>query len=123
MSNWGLLPINGILIGIVCLEALGIMIYWWVKTRGSWMEWRAGRSLMGLLAIIVFVTGNAVINLFFVDDYLGKRWVYASLYAVMILALAGIWFAIRYELRTGGQSSRLATGPTPIIRAKEENNG
>lgn len=118
--NSDLLPINAILIAIVCFEALFIIIYWWYKTRGSWIEWRAGQSLMALLAVIFFITGNAVINLFVLDDYAAKRWVYASMYVVMILALAFVWLTIRYELKTGHKSSQLATGSTPTVEPKKK---
>lgn len=118
-----LLPINGWLMMIVSLTALAVIIYWWVATRGSWMEWPAGRALMGLLGIIVIISGWAAMNtLWLKGPYPGKAHLYFALYAALEVSLLIIGITIKREMRRGRERRRQVkrdkqTGPITVVVA------
>lgn len=117
-----LLPLNGIFMLAVAFTAIAVMSYWWIVTRGSWMHWPAGRSLMGLLLIIAGISGWAGINtLILPPRYEGKIISYFVLYAVLELALIVIGVTIHKEMKRG--KARLKrknpshTGPVTVTVA------
>lgn len=97
-----LLPLNGVVMFIVALTALGVIAYWWIATRGSWMQWPAGRSLMGLLLIITVIAGWAGLNTTVLPPkYDIKVPSYFILYGVLELALLIIGVTIHREMKRG----------------------
>lgn len=117
-----LLPINGWLMMIVSLTALAVIFYWWIATRGSWMEWPAGRALMGLLGIIVIISGWAAINtLWLQGPYPAKVYLYFALYTALEVSLLVIGITIKREMRRGRQrrqaKSEKQTGPITVVVA------
>lgn len=109
----GLQPINVVLIGSVTLAAASVMAYWWVKTRGTWWRWPAGRSLMALLGIITAITGNAVIHSVIRFPPEVKTITYSILYVMMLSSISLIGGTIRAEMIRGQQRNRRATDRTP----------
>lgn len=118
-----LLPLNGWFMLLVSGTAAAIVIYWWVVTRGSWMQWPAGRSLMGLLLIITVITAWAGLNTFVLPPrYDGKILSYFALYAIFEVALIVIGATIHREMKRG--KARLKqkkphnpSGPVSVIVA------
>lgn len=97
-----LLPINGIIIAAVFVAALAVIIYWHRVTRGSWKDWPAGRSLMGLLTVIVLISGMAATNVLFLPPaWPGKVVVYLALYSLVFVALIYIGGTIHHEMKRG----------------------
>lgn len=98
-----LYTINFILIGLVSVTALVIMIYWHRATNGGWKDHPSGRSLMGLLGIIMFITANAAVQTLLPGWVpLGARATfYFLLYGVFIFALIKIGLTIRNEVHRG----------------------
>lgn len=98
-----LLLVNYLLIGCVSLVALTIMIYWNKVTGGSWRRlggWRfhaSGKSLMGLLGIVFFITFNAAIQGLFIAPLVVKATFYFMLYIAFIVSLIKIGLTIRNE--------------------------
>lgn len=118
-----LLPLNAAVIGLVALVTLGLMAYWHFRTRGSWKEWPAGRSLMQLFAVIFILTGNAAINIL-VPPYPWKIHLYFGLYILLFVALIRIGFTIRSEMRKGlareaAAAKKPKTGPVTVVVASE----
>lgn len=126
-----LYTINFILIGAVSLTALVIMGYWnhatggriiprrgepW-RPLGGWRYHPSGRSLMGLLAIVMFITFNAAFQGLLALPLMVKAVFYFGLYLVFIYSLARIGFTIRDEVRRGRrhQSNLPETGDINII--------
>jgi uncharacterized membrane protein YfcA len=108
----------------VCFTAIGVIIYWWRATRGSWMDWPAGQSLMGLLAIIAVISGWAGLNTFVLPPrYEWKIFSYFVLYGVLELSLLWIGRTIRNEMRRGKarqvKKKVPATGPVTVVVATE----
>lgn len=95
--------INAVLIGAVSLVALTIMVYWHRATRGGWKLYPSGRSLMGLLGIIFFITLNAAVQITLPPSIplMAKAVFYFFLYLVFIFALVSIGLTIRKEIRIG----------------------
>lgn len=117
-----LTTLNGLLMFAVALVAAADMVYWWVKTRGTWRQWPAGRSLMGLLFIIVLISGWAGLNTsVFPKAYAWKSESYALLYLLLFTALLVIGFTIRSEMRKGKaplySKDPAQTGPVKVILA------
>ncbi|HEX9228848.1 MAG TPA: hypothetical protein VF885_19780 [Arthrobacter sp.] len=112
-----LYTINFILVGLVALTALVIMAYWNHATGGrfrrgpdgrrriigGWRDHSAGRSLMGLLAIIFLITGNAAVQWLVAQavPMPVRAGFYFLLYLVFIYALGSIGMNIRAEHRRG----------------------
>lgn len=123
MQTSTLLPLNGIFMLTVAITAILVMAYWWVTTRGSWMSWPAGRSLMGLLMIIAVISGWAGLNTFVLPPmYAGKAISYFALYLVLELALIVIGVTIRREMQRGKARLRdmhPPTGPVTVPVATE----
>lgn len=92
--------ISAILLGLVAFSAGTVCAYWHLATRGTWRDWPAGRSLMGLLGIITVGFGYGVVNRF-LGAYPSKYAVAVLLYALFIGAIWVIGFTIRHELRRG----------------------
>lgn len=127
-----LYTINFILIGLVSLTALVIMLYWnhatggrikpcagkW-RPIGGWREHPSGRSLMGLLGIVCFITMNAAVQALLPPSIplMVKAAFYFGLYLVFIYALVSIGLTIRNEVRRGRrhQTQRPETGDIAII--------
>jgi hypothetical protein len=120
-----LLPLNGWFMLAVAATAIAVIIYWWIITRGSWMQWPAGRSLMGLLAIIAVIAGWAGLNtLILPPRYPLKIVSYLALYGVLEVALMVIGLTIHREMKRG--KARLLekrpnnpTGPVTVTVATE----
>lgn len=112
--------ISAILLGIIPLVAGTVCIYWHVATKGTWRQWPAGRSLMGLLAIITVGFGYGVVNRF-LGPYAAKYAVAVGLYALFVGALVFIGLTIRKEMRSGKAKSTakypIHTGPVTVIVA------
>jgi hypothetical protein len=120
-----LLPLNGIFMLIVAGTAIAVMAYWWAATKGSWMDWPAGRSLMGLLAIIAVISGWAGLNTIVLPPrYDGKIISYFVLYGLLETALVIIGVTIRREMKRGAERARKkqekpSTGPVTVVVASE----
>lgn len=117
-----LLPLNGIFMFIVAGTAIAVMAYWWAVTHGSWMHWPAGRSLMGLLAIIAVITAWAGLNTFVLPaHYELKIFSYFALYAVFEVALVLIGITIHREMRRGAarllERKKAPAGPVIVTVA------
>lgn len=107
--------INVIFIGIISVIAFETVIYWHRGTRGTWRDWRAGRSLMYLLLIIAFGFGYGIINQF-LGQYPARPFVGLFLYALFVAALVVIRLTIRAELRTGrSRDAHPSNPPTGTI--------
>lgn len=118
-----LLPLNGIFMFTVSATAIAVMAYWWIVTRGSWMQWPAGRSLMGLLAIIALITAWAGLNtLVLPPRYDFKIISYFVLYGIFEAALLVILATIHREMKRGAARLRAKkpanpTGPVIVTVA------
>jgi len=89
-------PLTGIMISTVCVLTLVVMVYWHLLTRGEWWRHTPGRAVMGLLATQTAITALAAASSFF-PTFPGRPIVYLALYALLILAVGGIGWAIRSE--------------------------
>lgn len=134
-----LIIINSILIGAVSLIALSIMLYWnratggrmrrrrgqW-RPIGGWAKHPSGRSLMGLLGIIFFITFNAAVQTLIPMPIYIRAPFYFSLYLLFGIALACIGLTIRKEIRGGRRHGKnlSESGDIPSISqiAKESSN-
>lgn len=87
---------------IISALATSIIIYWWRATRGTWKDYPAGRSLMGLLGIIAVGFGWGVMSRL-VGDYPGRGVLAVVMYVTFISALVYIGITIRQEMRYGKQ--------------------
>lgn len=134
-----LYTINAVLIGAVSLVALTIMLYWnhatggrfrpangrWTPV-GGWTAHPSGRSLMGLLGIVFFITLNAAVQIVISPLFpiMTRAIFYFALYLVFIYTLAKIGFTIRNEIRGGRRHhSNLPETGNIDITAKEDANG
>jgi hypothetical protein len=111
---------------LISAIAFTIIIYWWRATRGTWKDYPAGRSLMGLLGIIAVGFGWGFLSRI-VGDYPGRNVIAVLMYLTFISALVYIGITIRREMRYGKQrlNSKEPTmsGPvTVIVAAKNEEN-
>lgn len=94
--------INSLLLGLISLASFIVIAYWWVATKGTWRQWPAGRSLMGLLGIIAVGFGFGVINaLIGVQGYPAKPYIGFALYVVFVGSIIFIGFTIRREMSRG----------------------
>lgn len=119
-----LLILNFALIGLVAAVALTIMIYWHFATRGAWRAYSSGRSLMGLLVIIFFITGNAAVQWAVPLPVEVKAPFYFALYLIFAYALAMIGFNIRKEVRRGKALEKaLLSHPSNTTTEKEQSHG
>lgn len=118
--------INSLLLGLISLTAFIVIGYWHLATRGTWRQWPAGRSLMGLLGIIAVGFGYGVINaLIGPDGWPGKSVVGFALYFVFVGAIIFIGTTIRKEILRGRSvehhpSSHPKTGTIDITVATEK---
>jgi hypothetical protein len=111
--------LNIILTGFVSLISFEIIWYWHKETKGTWKKWPAGRSLMGLLAIIGVAFGYGIINQL-LGQYPARPFLGFVLYAAFVAALLVIRFTIRKELIAGRQRNEPThTGPIDITVAEE----
>jgi hypothetical protein len=92
--------LSAVLLGATCLSASWVIIYWHLATGGTWREWPAGRSLMGLLGIIAVGFGFGMVNRI-IPFPLGKTFVGVGLYALFVGSIIFIGLTIRRELRVG----------------------
>lgn len=108
------------LLGIIAAVAAWVIIYWHIATMGTWRQWPAGRSLMGLLSIIAVGFGYGVVNRF-LGDYPARPVVSIVLYALFVGAIVVIGLTIRKEMRTGKRRQRekfpTHTGPVTVVVA------
>jgi cation transport ATPase len=95
-----LMPLNGALFALTSLATVTIIVSWWWTTRGAWLRWPAGRSLMGLLAIIAVITANATAAYLLGANYPAKPIMYSVLYAVLLVAVIGIGVTIHCVQRS-----------------------
>lgn len=91
-----------VMLGLVALVATETVVYWHVRTRGTWRDWPAGRSLMYLLLIISTGFTFGVVNRF-LGEYPARGLVSFLLYAMFIGALVVIRFTIRAEMKRAGR--------------------
>jgi hypothetical protein len=114
--------ITAILLGIISLVATWVIVYWHVATKGTWKEWPAGRSLMGLLGIISVGFGYGVLNRF-LGDWPGRAVFSMFLYAAFVGAIVFIGHTIRKEMRSGKKRTRakypIHTGPVTVVVASK----
>jgi hypothetical protein len=112
--------ITAILLGIISFVSGWVIIYWHVATKGTWKDWPAGRSLMGLLGIIFVGFGYGVANRF-LGDWPGRAVFSMVLYALFVGAIIFIGYTIRKEMRTGKKKQRAKypthTGPVTVTVA------
>jgi ABC-type Fe3+ transport system permease subunit len=112
--------ITAILLGIISAVATWVIVYWHITTKGTWREWPAGRSLMGLLAIISIGFGYGVLNRF-LGDWAGRAVFSIILYALFVGAIVFIGYTIRKEMRRGKKRTAnkfpLHTGPVTVVVA------
>jgi hypothetical protein len=92
--------LSAVLLGAVTLAASWVIVYWHLATKGTWREWPAGRSLMGLLGIIAVGFGFGVVNRI-IPMPLGKTIVGVGLYALFVGSIIFIGLTIRKELSIG----------------------
>lgn len=115
--------VSAILLGLIPLTAGTVIFYWNHATGGrlrprkghwcpvgTWREWPAGRSLMGLLGIITVGFAYGVLNRF-LGQYPAKFAVAVALYALFIGAIIFIGFTIRKELRVGAAKAAHPANP------------
>ena len=112
--------ISAVLLGIISVVATWVIVYRHISTKGTWREWPAGRSLMGLLGIISVGFGYGVINRF-IGPYALKPLVSITLYALFVGAIIFIGYTIRKEMRSGKKRSAnkfpIHTGPVTVVVA------
>lgn len=113
--------ISAVLLGAIALVAGAVVVYWHIATKGTWRHWPAGRSLMGLLIIIMAGFGFGVINRY-LGDYPAKFPIATALYGLFLGALAFIGSTIRAEMRAGKARARAkdttpSTAPVTIVVA------
>jgi drug/metabolite transporter (DMT)-like permease len=111
-----------ILLGIIAAVAAWVIIYWHVATKGTWKEWPAGRSLMGLLGIIAVGFGYGVFNRL-LGPWPGQPVTSMVLYAAFVWAIIFIGHTIRKEMRSGKARSStkfpIHTGPVTVVVASK----
>jgi small-conductance mechanosensitive channel len=114
--------ISAVLLGIISLVAGWVAVYWHVATKGTWRQWPAGRSLMGLLAIITVGFGFGVVNRF-LGQYPARSAVGIILYTLFVGAIIIIGLTVRAEMRAGKRKLRQkkpdANGPVTVTVATE----
>lgn len=114
--------VSMVLLGIIAVVAGWVSVYWHIATRGTWKEWPAGRSLMGLLAIIAVGFGFGVFNRF-MGAYPARSVVGIILYTLFVGAIIIIGLTIRKEMRRGKRKLRekypTHTGPVVVVVATE----
>lgn len=117
--NIGNLIVTALLLSIFFISTT-VILYWHISTRGTWRQWPAGRSLMGLLAIIAAGFGMGGVNRL-LGDYAAKQPILAAVYAAFAVALIIIGFTIHKELALGRArilaKAPAATGPVAVIIA------
>jgi hypothetical protein len=105
---------------LISAIAFTIIIYWWRATRGTWKDYPAGRSLMGLLGIIAVGFGWGFLSRI-VGDYPGRNVIAVLMYLTFISALVYIGITIRQEMRYGKQrlnsKEPTTSGPVTVIVA------
>ena len=115
--------ISAALLGIISVVAGWVAIYWHVATKGTWRDWPAGRSLMGLLAIITIGFGYGVVNRFLGPNWPLRPVVSILLYALFVGAIIVIGLTVRSEMRAGKRKQRQKypthTGPVAVIVASK----
>lgn len=116
--------ITAVLLGIISLVASTVIIYWHRQTKGTWRDWPAGRSLMGLLGIIAVGFGYAVVNRF-LGAWPGRGAASIILYALFVWAIIFVGLTVRKEMRLGKGKTAAKnpehTGPiTVIVASKNE---
>lgn len=99
--------VTALLLAISIIACI-VILYWHTSTRGTWRQWPAGRSLMGLFVIIAAAFGWGGVNRM-LGDYALKQPILTALYACFAVALAVIGLTIRKELTNG--RARLAENP------------
>ena len=116
--------LSAVLLGIIPLTAGTVVVYWHFATKGTWRQWPAGRSLMGLLGIITVGFSYGVVNRF-LGAYPAKFAVAVALYALFIGAIIFIGWTIRREMKRGQSmdqhpSSHPPTGTIDITVANDK---
>jgi hypothetical protein len=112
--------ISAALLGIISLVAGWVAIYWHLCTKGTWRDWPAGQSLMGLLSIIAVGFGFGVFNRI-AGMYWGRSVVGIILYGLFVGAIIWIGLTVRKEMRRGKARLRekhpTHTGPVSVTVA------
>lgn len=118
-----------ILLLLVSTASITVILYWHLATHGTWRQWPAGQSLMGLLTIIAAGFGWGGVNRL-LGDYALKQPILCFLYGGVVIALVMIGVTIHKELRLGRARVLAkvppATGPVAVIVAtttEEKPNG
>lgn len=114
-----IMPVTAFLVGLTSAVSFTVIGYWHFATRGTWMKYSAGRSLMGLLGIIAVGFGYGFVNQF-LGQYPARTFIGFFLYAAFIGAIIVIGFTIRKELIAGRKARRQPpTGPIRVTVAEE----
>ena len=110
--------ISAILLAAIAITAGSVIIYWHMANKGTWRQWPAGRSLMGLLGIITVGFAFGAANRW-LGDYATKYHFATALYGLFLGALFFIGSTIRSEMRAGKARAKAkdSTGPVTIIVA------
>ena len=118
-----LIPLNGLLFGLVAATTVMVMASWWISTGGAWMRWPAGRSLMGLLAIIALITVNATLSVALGPAYPAKPLVYTVMYLLLWAAVLVIGATIMRVQRAANEKRKTTAPAEPGPTKKEESHG
>lgn len=114
--------ISAVQLGVIAAVAAWVAIYWHIATKGTWRDWPAGQSLMGLLTIIAVGFGFGVINRF-LGSYPAKATIMLILYTLFVTAIIWIGLTVRKEMRRGKAKQRSKypthTGPVSVIVASK----
>jgi hypothetical protein len=114
--------ITTVLLGIIAAVATWVITYWHISTKGTWKEWPAGRSLMGLLGIISVGFGYGVFNRI-LGPWPGQPVTSIVLYALFVWAIIWIGLTIRKEMRFGKKRLNnkypIHTGPVTVVVASK----
>lgn len=114
-ADWDLI-LSAVPTFVISAIASTIIIYWWKATNGTWKDYPAGRSLMGLLGIIAVGFAYGVVSRL-AGDYPGRTLIAVAMYLTFIAALLYIGVTIRQEMRYGKQRLRAksAAQSGPVI--------
>lgn len=94
------------LVSVVFICDLGVMVSWWITTRGQWVRWLAGRAIMALLAAVALLSGLGATSRV-LGNYPGKLAVYAGAYLLLIAAILWLWHSVFKLQRIGRERDKM----------------